>query len=313
MRLFELARDHMHQTGQFEVIEGIVSPVNDEYGKRGLVSAKHRVAMARLALQTSDWIRVDSWESEQQQWSETVTTLRSCSVSNAYLGSVVFSFKESCFSLRHHYDRLQNRHQSKENLNNVYINKAYTLDNKSPTGAEKLWGKEHTKKIHTHNLVAPFYLCIYLGDNDDRPSRPQATLVCLSLGTPRLKLLCGADFLETFKVPKLWREDHIVELVGKFGLVCVSRAHLDPCRLVHESDVLTRHKHNIFLVREWIQNEISATEIRQAIRRGQSVKYLLPDSVIEYIKGHCLYTVESEQKNADGILQPLKLFKTLNE
>ncbi|XP_066565382.1 nicotinamide/nicotinic acid mononucleotide adenylyltransferase 3 [Amia ocellicauda] len=241
MRLFELARDHMHQTGQFEVIEGIVSPVNDEYGKRGLVSAKHRVAMARLALQTSDWIRVDSWESEQQQWSETVATLR------------------------HHYDRLQNRHQSKENLNNVYINKAYTLDNKSPTG------------------------------------------------TPRLKLLCGADFLETFKVPKLWREDHIVELVGKFGLVCVSRAHLDPCRLVHESDVLTRHKHNIFLVREWIQNEISATEIRQAIRRGQSVKYLLPDSVIEYIKGHCLYTVESEQKNADGILQPLKLFKTLNE
>lgn len=32
--------------------------------------------MARLALQTSDWIRVDSWESEQEQWMETVKVLR---------------------------------------------------------------------------------------------------------------------------------------------------------------------------------------------------------------------------------------------
>lgn len=31
--------------------------------------------MARLALQTSDWIRVDSWE-RQAQWMETVKVLR---------------------------------------------------------------------------------------------------------------------------------------------------------------------------------------------------------------------------------------------
>uniref|UniRef100_A0A8C6ZSK9 Nicotinamide nucleotide adenylyltransferase 3 n=1 Tax=Nothoprocta perdicaria TaxID=30464 RepID=A0A8C6ZSK9_NOTPE len=76
MRLFELARDHLHQTGQYEVIEGIVSPVSDNYRKQGLVSAKHRVAMARLALETSDWIRVDPWESEQETWTETVRVLR---------------------------------------------------------------------------------------------------------------------------------------------------------------------------------------------------------------------------------------------
>nr|XP_048308537.1 nicotinamide/nicotinic acid mononucleotide adenylyltransferase 3-like isoform X6 [Myodes glareolus] len=76
LRLFEVARDHLHQTGMYQVVEGIISPVNDSYGKKDLVASHHRVAMARLALQTSDWIRVDPWESEQAQWTETVKVLR---------------------------------------------------------------------------------------------------------------------------------------------------------------------------------------------------------------------------------------------
>lgn len=62
--------------GRYQVIEGIMSPVSDNYGKKGLVSARHRVAMAKLALETSDWIRVDPWESEQDTWTETVKVLR---------------------------------------------------------------------------------------------------------------------------------------------------------------------------------------------------------------------------------------------
>uniref|UniRef100_A0A8B9MPT5 Nicotinamide nucleotide adenylyltransferase 3 n=1 Tax=Accipiter nisus TaxID=211598 RepID=A0A8B9MPT5_9AVES len=76
MRLFELARDHLQKTGRYQVIEGIMSPVNDDYRKKGLVSARHRIAMAKLALETSDWIRVDPWESEQETWTETVKVLR---------------------------------------------------------------------------------------------------------------------------------------------------------------------------------------------------------------------------------------------
>uniref|UniRef100_A0A8D0GC89 Nicotinamide nucleotide adenylyltransferase 3 n=1 Tax=Sphenodon punctatus TaxID=8508 RepID=A0A8D0GC89_SPHPU len=76
MRLFELARDHLHQTGKYQAVEGIISPVNDKYAKRGLVSAKHRITMTQLALETSDWIRVDPWESEQEKWTETVKVLR---------------------------------------------------------------------------------------------------------------------------------------------------------------------------------------------------------------------------------------------
>ncbi|XP_048170702.1 nicotinamide/nicotinic acid mononucleotide adenylyltransferase 3 isoform X3 [Corvus hawaiiensis] len=127
---------------------------------------------------------------------------------------------------------------------------------------------------------------------------------------PELKLLCGADFLQTFKTPNLWKEEDIKEIVEKFGLVCISRAGSDPSQYIQESDLLTKFQHNIFLVKEWIQNEISATQIRSALCRGQSVKYLIPDSVIAYIAHHNIYTEESERKNERDFLQPLKLHNT---
>ncbi|XP_067898204.1 nicotinamide/nicotinic acid mononucleotide adenylyltransferase 3 isoform X4 [Heterodontus francisci] len=76
LRMFELARDHLHHTGLYKVIKGIISPVNDRYGKKGLVGAKHRVAMVQHALEASDWITDDPWESQQEQWVETVMVLR---------------------------------------------------------------------------------------------------------------------------------------------------------------------------------------------------------------------------------------------
>lgn len=62
--------------GQYQVVGGIVSPVSDGYGKQGLVLAKHRIAMARLALQSSNWVTVDEWESQQPDWTETAVTMR---------------------------------------------------------------------------------------------------------------------------------------------------------------------------------------------------------------------------------------------
>nr|XP_033814854.1 nicotinamide/nicotinic acid mononucleotide adenylyltransferase 3 [Geotrypetes seraphini]XP_033814855.1 nicotinamide/nicotinic acid mononucleotide adenylyltransferase 3 [Geotrypetes seraphini] len=238
MRLFELARDHLHQTGRYQVTEGIISPVNDSYGKKGLVPAKHRIAMVQLALETSDWIRVDPWESEQDGWTETAKVLR------------------------HHYEKL------------------LQLRNEST-------GNYCSKERLREDSLSPHYKAV-----------------------PELKLLCGADVLETFRTPNLWKEEHIKELVEKFGLVCVSRVGHDPLQFIYESDFLTKHQHNIHLVREWIQNEKSSTHIRRALRRGQSVKYLVPDSVINYIRQHNIYTEDSEQNNEGDQIQPLKLQST---
>nr|XP_013015470.1 nicotinamide/nicotinic acid mononucleotide adenylyltransferase 3 isoform X1 [Cavia porcellus] len=217
LRLFEVARDHLHKTGMYQVVEGIISPVNDNYGKKDLVPSHHRVAMVRLALQTSDWIRVDSWESEQVQWMETVKVLR------------------------HHQSQLLRSATRMEGLD---------------------------------------------------PDKPPSDLTA----APELKLLCGADILKTFQTPNLWKDSHIQEIVEKFGLVCVSRAGHDPQGYILGSPILSKYRHNIHLAREPVPNEISATYVRRALSQGQSVKYLLPDAVIGYIKDHGLYMTDSSQK-----------------
>uniref|UniRef100_A0A8C6AMI8 Nicotinamide/nicotinic acid mononucleotide adenylyltransferase 3 n=1 Tax=Monodon monoceros TaxID=40151 RepID=A0A8C6AMI8_MONMO len=112
---------------------------------------------------------------------------------------------------------------------------------------------------------------------------------------PELKLLCGADVLKTFQTPNLWKDKHIQEIVEKFGLVCVDRAGHDPKGYILGSPILQRYQDNIHLAREPVQNEISATYIRRALGQGQSVKYLLPDAVIAYIKEHDLYTSPGEE------------------
>lgn len=57
------------------MIGGIVSPVHDSYGKQGLVSSRHRLIMCQLAVQNSDWIRVDPWECYQDTWQTTCSVL----------------------------------------------------------------------------------------------------------------------------------------------------------------------------------------------------------------------------------------------
>ncbi|XP_062420127.1 nicotinamide/nicotinic acid mononucleotide adenylyltransferase 1 isoform X2 [Pungitius pungitius] len=76
LRMFELARDHLEDTGLYRVVKGIISPVGDAYKKKGLIEACHRLEMARLSTENSDWITVDSWESLQPEWVETAKVVR---------------------------------------------------------------------------------------------------------------------------------------------------------------------------------------------------------------------------------------------
>lgn len=128
---------------------------------------------------------------------------------------------------------------------------------------------------------------------------PSVTLLTSTLvfpAVPELKLLCGADVLKTFQTPNLWKDEHIQEIVEKFGVVCVGRVGHDAKGYISASPILQRYQHNIHLAREPVPNEISATYIRQALGQGRSVKYLLPDAVISYIKDHNLYTRDSSWK-----------------
>lgn len=52
----------------YDVWGGYMSPVNDGYKKPGLAPGPHRLAMCRLAAQSSDIIMVDDWEAAGPQY-----------------------------------------------------------------------------------------------------------------------------------------------------------------------------------------------------------------------------------------------------
>lgn len=132
----------------------------------------------------------------------------------------------------------------------------------------------------------------------------------VSSDMPQLKLLCGADVLESFGVPNLWKPEDIAEIVSSHGIVCITRGGTDTERLIQQSDALWENRKNIYITREWVTNDISATHVRRALRRGQSVRYLLSDPVLWYIQQKGLYSAESEQKNAGVMLAPLQRYST---
>jgi len=59
-------------------------------------------------------------------------------------------------------------------------------------------------------------------------------------------------------------------------------------------------KDNIWVIQQLVQNDISSTKIRLFRRRDMSIRYLVPEPVVQYIEEHNLYDddgiVASDQK-----------------
>lgn len=74
----EIARDHLRETENVDVIGGIMSPGHVSYKKHNteLISNKDRHELVRLSLLSSDWIRQSDWEMHQDQWTPTDIVLR---------------------------------------------------------------------------------------------------------------------------------------------------------------------------------------------------------------------------------------------
>ncbi|KAL4231680.1 Nicotinamide/nicotinic acid mononucleotide adenylyltransferase 1 [Mactra antiquata] len=243
LRLFEIARDELQRAGKYDVIAGIMSPVSDAYKKKDLAPATQRCDMVKLALKTSRWVRLDTWESEQPQWSTTVKVLR------------------------HH---------------------KTILDNQSNTTIKCTPSKKRKKDMKNE-------------DNIEKGSPTISNNKDTCKDNVQLKLLCGGDLLESFAVPGLWAEEDIEEIITNYGLVCITRHGSDPRKFIYDSDVLTRLQDHITIVTEWIQQDISSTKIRTALRRNQSVKYLIQDSVIDFIRENGMYGVDKDNKYSDKV------------
>jgi nicotinamide mononucleotide adenylyltransferase len=102
--------------------------------------------------------------------------------------------------------------------------------------------------------------------------------------------------------------DHILSGYGIFVVERSGSAVHDALAPLKEwsNDLGKDWLENIHVIRQLIANDISSTGIRQFLRQGMSVHYLLPACVIEYIREHGLYReVEEGKEKRSSSMPPL--------
>ncbi|KAJ3252385.1 hypothetical protein HK103_001598 [Boothiomyces macroporosus] len=102
----------------------------------------------------------------------------------------------------------------------------------------------------------------------------------------RIVLLAGGDLIQSFAVPNLWKEQDLYYILGGFGCLIIERTGANVHDFLLTNDSLFK---NVWVVKQYIHNDISSTKIRLFIRRGMSIRYLLPDPVVDYIHQNGLY------------------------
>ncbi|KAH6567283.1 nicotinate (nicotinamide) nucleotide adenylyltransferase [Batrachochytrium salamandrivorans] len=105
----------------------------------------------------------------------------------------------------------------------------------------------------------------------------------------RIMLLAGGDLIQSFAVPNLWKEADLSHIINDFGCLIIERTGANVHDFLLTNDALHAHRKNVFVVKQYIHNDISSTKIRLFVRRGMSIKYLVPDLVVVYIQKQSLY------------------------
>ncbi|KAL2709995.1 Nicotinamide-nucleotide adenylyltransferase [Kluyveromyces marxianus] len=110
----------------------------------------------------------------------------------------------------------------------------------------------------------------------------------------KIMLLAGGDLIESMGEPNVWADYDLHHILGNYGCLIVERTGSDVRSFLLSHDIMYEHRRNILVIKQLIYNDISSTKVRLFIRRGMSVQYLLPNSVIRYIQEHGLYVNQTE-------------------
>jgi len=112
----------------------------------------------------------------------------------------------------------------------------------------------------------------------------------------RILLCCGSDLLGSMCKPGVWADEDIDAIFSKYGIMCLEREGVDLRRMIYEADLLYRYRPRIILVPQYISNNISSTKVRQMVRRGLSIRYIVPSKVVSYIEENSLYQDKTLEK-----------------
>ncbi|KAF2123958.1 nicotinamide mononucleotide adenylyltransferase 1 [Dothidotthia symphoricarpi CBS 119687] len=108
-------------------------------------------------------------------------------------------------------------------------------------------------------------------------------------------LLAGADLIQTMSTPGLWAREDLSRILGHYGAFILERSGTD----IDDALVqLQQWRESIRVIPQLIQNDVSSTKIRLFRKRGKSIRYYIPDQVVDYIYEHDLY-IDDEKKQAE--------------
>lgn len=129
-------------------------------------------------------------------------------------------------------------------------------------------------------------------------------------------LLAGADLIQTMSTPGLWASEDLNRILGHYGAFILERSGTDigkriesqslQSRLTFPDDALVslrQFRDRIHVIPQLIQNDVSSTKIRLFRKRGKSIRYYIPDKVVDYIYEHGLYS-DDEKKPTDKGKKP---------
>ncbi|THD21144.1 Nicotinamide mononucleotide adenylyltransferase [Fasciola hepatica] len=269
------------------VVGGVFSPVSDAYNKAGLAPAHIRVELVRTACVTaSDWLRVNPWESQQSQWTRTRAVLDQLqSVLDTVYDQMTKTNSTTGITNQGEWKAPQPTYDKDKPglLTESWLSECLTNIGFPCTGPMQ---RNHTvggaRVLHTTASVTS-------RNSSDSCVSQEPDISLTFCPRPKVKLVCGADLLESFAVPNLWAEEDIEVIVRDYGLVCISRPQSNAAKFVCESELLSKYESNVVLVTDWCQNALSSTMVRRSLALGRTVRYLVPDDVLEKIYELGLY------------------------
>lgn len=78
----------------------------------------------------------------------------------------------------------------------------------------------------------------------------------------QVKLLSGADLIQSMNISDLWEDDDIETIVKDFGLVIIPRFNFQIKQFVDDHPILSKYKQNIIIIDDSEQNDCSSTKVR---------------------------------------------------
>ena len=101
------------------------------------------------------------------------------------------------------------------------------------------------------------------------------------------KQICFLTGSDNLKEIHTW--DRAEDIVSKYKLIIMERGCDNIEEVIANNSLLLENKQNIIKLNQEIRSNCSSTYIRNQLKNDKSVKYLVPDEIIEYIEKHKLY------------------------